>query len=189
MTTDTVAPQRLLKFLKPGGMPPHGSGGAWPLPKGKRPGAWRKVTGNLVACENGLHAVPPESLIYWLQEELYEFDYRGEIIAHTDDRGLQYVCREARLPRRIETWTLRTMRLCAIDCFMRQLPAYEAVFPNDKDLRENIATLRLVILEDRPQPDVDKIADAAWSSADAARSEERKEQSAIVLAYIEGRLP
>lgn len=47
-------PRLALKFLETGAMGPY-SKFSWPVPNGK-PGAWVKAKGNLVACENGIHA-------------------------------------------------------------------------------------------------------------------------------------
>jgi Pentapeptide repeats (8 copies) len=54
----------LFKVLSAEGEACHGGNGKWPLPKGKRPGAWHEVKGAPKVCLRGLHLVT-EPLAWW----------------------------------------------------------------------------------------------------------------------------
>ena len=97
----------------------HIGSGEWSLPKDDKPGAWRKVTGRLVMCQNGLHACTAEQLIDFLDygPECYEIEYRRE----PKNDGSKVVGREARLVRGIEGYNEKNLRLFACDCAERAL--------------------------------------------------------------------
>jgi hypothetical protein len=116
---------KFYKFTTAAGEPCHGGSGAWPLPRGRRPGAWRKVTGDLKPCENGLHLCREDDLIHWIGEALWEAEHRGEMILTGD----KVVVREARLIRRVETWDDKAARLFAVNCAARVLPVFETARP------------------------------------------------------------
>jgi hypothetical protein len=108
--------EKLHKFLKNGkapfadieySLPVKNSDGTW------TPGKWMpEVKGELAICDNGYHLARPADLLQWLDDELYEAEYRGDRI----DGDNKVVVRQARLLRRIEAWNPRTARLFACWC-------------------------------------------------------------------------
>jgi len=109
---------KLYKVLGVGGKCCNGGHGKWHLPKGNRPGKWMPaIDGELEPCDNGYHLCRKKHLVEWLNAEIYEAEYRGEILRASN----KVVVREARLVRRVETWTERTARLFACDCAERPL--------------------------------------------------------------------
>jgi len=107
------------KFLREGGRGPY-SNFAWPLPTKRadgtwEPGEWVEATGELVLCENGIHACRTEDVLTWLDAEMYEVELDGEIV-----RGEDKLCaRRGRLLRRVEAWNTRTARVFATRCARR----------------------------------------------------------------------
>ena len=107
----------LYKVMRDDGTTAYGRDG-WDLPRGSRRGSWRRVTGPLIPCENGLHVCREQDLISWIQgERLYEAEARGDQV----DGGDKLVVREARLVRRVAGWNETTLRLFAADCAERAL--------------------------------------------------------------------
>jgi len=160
---------KLYKWLNEGGQPAHGGRTAWSLPNG-RPGKWRSVKGELVPCENGLHLCREQDLVRWCSPVLWEAEYRGELIEHTD----KVVVREARLIQRVETWNEQTARLFAADCAEVAMGLYGN---DDERAWAAILTGRRyafgLISADAARSAADaagSAANAAWSAADAAGS-------------------
>ncbi len=91
---------KLYKFLATGARGPL-SGFAWPLSAGGEPGAWVDVEGPLEVGLRGVHVCREDDLAYWLHDELWELDTRGEPMDGIDC----LVVRHARLARRIDAWT------------------------------------------------------------------------------------
>lgn len=121
--------QKFYKVLGKGGKCCNGGMGKWHLPKNGKPGKWMpKIEGELVACENGYHLCRAEDLVCWLHAEIYEAEYKGEIIQFSD----KVVVREARLLRKIDAWNDKTARLFAVDCAKHVLWAWDKYYPNDK---------------------------------------------------------
>lgn len=98
---------RYYKSFKPGLIGPC-SNKKWP----KRIGAWVKVEGKLVPCENGIHVARGERelLEHWLDAEVYEVEVRGERL----DEAAKACVRECRLVRQV--LDVRSLRLFAADC-------------------------------------------------------------------------
>jgi hypothetical protein len=86
------------KFFRRGAIAPI-SGVPWPV-AASGPGPWVEVGGPLSPCRSGLHACCPESLAYWLHDELWEVELDGEL-ARAEDL---LVARRARLVRRLDAW-------------------------------------------------------------------------------------
>lgn len=105
------------KVLNVDGTPFHGGQGAWELPTTEQPGAWREVTGPLVACTNGLHLCQCDQLIRWLGPAIFTCEYSGEAIHYGD----KIVARKARLHTRLLSWNEYTQRMFAADCAERAL--------------------------------------------------------------------
>ena len=155
--------QKYYKVLKADGSCCNGGQGVWSLPTKNddgtwTPGAWMpKVKGKLMPCERGYHICRRQDLIYWLEEAIFEVEYRGVIVE--DDQ--KCVVREARLLRKIETWDEKTVRLFAADCAEKVLPIYESEYPDDDRPRKAIQAAR-----DYANGKIKKAArSAAWSAA------------------------
>jgi len=154
---------KLYKVLGVGGKCCNGGHGKWHLPKGNRPGKWMPaIDGELEPCDNGYHLCRKKHLVKWLNTEIYEAEYRGEILrAHN-----KVVVREARLVRRVETWTARTARLFACDCAERSLKYADKMSVNT--LISTIDTARRFANGDATREDLAAAGDAAWAAARAA---------------------
>ena len=111
----------------------HGGVGRWPPP-----GEWLEVTGPLKMCHHGLHLCREQDLLQWLNSEIWEAEYKGEIIKDGDK-----VCaRRARLTIRLDTWNERSARLLAADYAEAVLPIFERARPNDDRPRKAIEAAR-----------------------------------------------
>jgi hypothetical protein len=116
----------------------------WSLPAKNDDGTWTpgewmpEIEGNLVACENGYHLVDKENLIDWLNSEIYEAEFEGEVIKENN----KYVVRKCRLIRKIEAWNEKTARIFAYWCAEQVLPVYEKQYPGDNRPRTAIETAR-----------------------------------------------
>lgn len=107
--------ETLYKVLNTDGSCYYGGQGSWHLPKGNRPGKWMpKIEGKLSPCSNGYHVLKASQLIEWIAPAVGVFivETHGQAIWQAD-KG---VVREARLIRRLDTWTEQTARLFACDC-------------------------------------------------------------------------
>ncbi len=95
----------LYKVTSPRGYPVNGGDGKWSLPRGKRPGAWRKVEGDIVMCHNGLHVVTEDQLRRWLPSgqpfTVWEVEVHPEA-QRVDDHDKSAVSK-ARLVRAVAT--------------------------------------------------------------------------------------
>ena len=107
----------LFKFLDEEGRAYHGGSGAWPLPRGDRPGKWLKVEGEIRPCANGLHLCTAEHLLRWAAPALYVAE-AGKVRV---DNGDKIVVQRARLIRRVDEWNDKNLRLFAADCAERAL--------------------------------------------------------------------
>ena len=162
--------EKLYKTLGKDGRYIYGDG--WHLPKGKRPGKWMPVVEELVVCELGYHLCRRQDLVHWLNEEIYEAEYRGERI----DEGYKIVVSQARLLRKVTAWNETTARLFACDCAEHVLPIYKKNYPDDETLDIVIYVSRCYALggADENELNVAKDAvktatrDAMWATAGAA---------------------
>ena len=112
-------PETLYNVLNADGSCYHGGVGKWHLPcvskDGKtRPGKWMpRITGKIEPCANGYHVFKEEMLIDWIAPAaVFEVETRGEIV-WAANKG---AAREARLVRRLDSWTEQAARLFACDC-------------------------------------------------------------------------
>jgi hypothetical protein len=87
------------KFLRRGAIAPI-SGLPWST-AAPGPGPWIEVEGPLVPGRSGLHACLPESLAYWLHDELWEVELDGDVVRAED----VVVARRARLSRPVDAWS------------------------------------------------------------------------------------
>ena len=155
---------KLYKILDKNGFSCNGGSDKWYLPKDGRPGRWMpKLKGELISCEWGYHLCRVEDLVFWLNDTIYEAEYRGEIIIADH----KVIVREARLLRKIEAWNDITERLFGCDCAEHVLPIYEHRYTEDDRPRKAIEIARSYALGKSNK----KALAAAWNAArDATRA-------------------
>lgn len=107
-------PNRAFKFLSEGGRGIF-SDFRWPLPWDENPGSWVTATLPLETCVSGIHVCREEDLPYWIDDELWTIELRGEAVAH--DRMI--VAEEGRLLAKVETWNPETAASFADACASR----------------------------------------------------------------------
>ena len=76
-----------------------------------RPGIWQPKV-SVDPCYSGYHLCRAQDLIYWLNDEIWEAEGRGEPTICND----KVVFPEARITRRVKTWDETTARLLACWC-------------------------------------------------------------------------
>ena len=152
---------KLYKVLAAGGECCNGGKGKWHLPTAQ-PGKWMPgIVGDIEPCSNGYHLCREKDLVHWLNGEIYEAEYRGDIVTADD----KVVVRQARLVRRVDTWNERTARLFACDCAERALKYADKMSVGT--LISTINTARKFANGEASQEDLA----AAWDAArDAARA-------------------
>jgi hypothetical protein len=155
------------KVLGTGGVSCNGGDAKWSIPHDGEPGDWMpEIIGELIPCKNGYHLCRTKDLVVWLNAEIYEAEFEGEIIEYRD----KVVVRKARLLRKLETWDEKTARLFAADCAERVLYLYEKKYPDDNRPRLAIEAAR----EYANGKISDAERDAAWAYArDAENATER----------------
>lgn len=168
---------KFYKFLTSAGNSTY-QGFSWPLPDGDNPGLWVEVEGDLVKCENGLHAALESNLVPWIGALLFEMEFDGEV--EQDDEKVWG--RRARLVREVTTWNARTQRLFACDCAERV-----ANLGNEEVNRATIEVSRRFANGEATETELaaalGAARDAVWA---AARDAERHWQNKRILQYING---
>lgn len=91
------------KFLSEGGRGIF-SDFRWPLPWNGTPGSWVTAGLPLEPCVNGIHVCREDDLPYWIDDELWVIELRGEVTTH--DRMI--VAEEGRLVTMIADWNRET---------------------------------------------------------------------------------
>jgi hypothetical protein len=94
---------RTFKVLGPDLKPFHGGTGQWVA------GEWMPPIDTIEPCVRGYHLCRESDLVSWLGPEIWEAEWRGDMIEQSD----KIVVSEARLIRRLDTWNERTARLFA----------------------------------------------------------------------------
>ena len=107
----------MYKVVGEDGRPYHGGSGVWSLPHDGRPGEWMPRIEMIVPCESGYHVCTKDQLVLWLGPRIHEVETRGDVLTLED----KCVAHEARLLRRLDTWTERVARLFACACAERAL--------------------------------------------------------------------
>lgn len=102
------------KFLKRGAIGPF-SGFSWPQPSDGRPGDWVATADEVKQCSQGIHASLTDDLLNWLDDELWEVELDGDMIA----LGGMVVAQRGRLLRRVDAWDESTASAFAADCALR----------------------------------------------------------------------
>ena len=151
----------------------NGGKAKWDLPVKNldstwEPGGWMpEIKGKLIACERGYHICKDEQVIKWLDNEIYEVEYKGEIFDHSD----KCVVHQCRLIRKYDKWDERTARLFACDCAEHALHFYEDKYPDDKRPRDVIDISRRYATgnaTDKELAAARAAVNAAWAAGRAA---------------------
>jgi len=174
------------KVLKNDGSCVNGGKGKWHLPKGNKPGRWMpEIEGELELCENGYHICRREDLVNWLDEAIFEVEFKGEII----EGDGKCVVRKARLVRKLDTWNEKTARLFAADCAERVLPIFEREYPDDDRPRKAIQAARDFVDGKISRDELYAAGEAGYVAASAAWSaagdSERAWQTGKLFEYLE----
>lgn len=85
---------------------------AWPSPHDGSPGDWIAEAGPIDECRRGIHAVTPEQLLEWLDDELWEVELDGPV----ERADSAVVALRARLVRRVDAWDDATAAAFAASC-------------------------------------------------------------------------
>jgi hypothetical protein len=131
------------KSLSADGRSCNGGHSKWSLPTLQpdgtyKPGSWMPAIKNPVLCERGYHLSERKDVMGWLNETLYEAEYRGEIVRGNDKIAVE----QARLLRPIPGCNERTLRLYACRVAEDVLPLFESRYPGDDRPRKAIETAR-----------------------------------------------
>ena len=90
------------------------SGVTWP-----EPGTWLEADGEVERCVSGIHAVHPEGLLGWIDDELWTCELAGIL----EDDGQELVAKRGRLLERVAAWNETAAhdfaRACAAKCRYR----------------------------------------------------------------------
>jgi hypothetical protein len=107
-------PDRAFKFLSEGGRGIF-SDFRWPLPWDDNPGSWVSAALPLETCVSGIHVCREDDLPYWIDDELWLIELRGEVVTH--DRMI--VAEEGRLLAKVEGWSPEAATSFADACASR----------------------------------------------------------------------
>jgi hypothetical protein len=129
------------KYLSHGAIGPF-SGFPWPAPGGFGPGEWVRVEGGLEPCGNGIHACRMRDLPYWINDELWEIELDGAIVA--ERRGL--VAEQGRLVRPVDGWDVAVPELAQSCCLRARDTAVHVL-----EARRPSTAVTGLAAEERPQ--------------------------------------
>jgi hypothetical protein len=104
-----LAPVDAYKFLAAGARYPF-TRAPWPAP-----GEWVAVGDDACDLPSGVRVCRPSDLPYWLDDELWEMEFDGDII----EERYSLVAPRARLVRQLATWTSATTRELTAACAWR----------------------------------------------------------------------
>ena len=85
------------------------SGLRWPVPDDAGPGAWLWSSGN------PLRGYPPDHLLWWLDQDLWEVELAGDV----RERGRSLLAERGRLLAHVAAWTPDVARELIADCALR----------------------------------------------------------------------
>jgi len=97
-----VTMPKLYKVTGANGESIHGGSLTWSLPKDGKPGAWAEVTGEIRACERGLHLVGAKHLLEWVKSGCRIFEVEAEGVIGDAETQTKVVASRVRLVREIE---------------------------------------------------------------------------------------
>ena len=171
------------KYLNADGSAIYGNG-YWPLPQNGTPGSWLgPVQGELVPCENGLHACREKDLLGWGGEALYVVEFEEEPTPSED----KVVGRKARLLYRLENCNEKNQRLFAADCAERTLHICERFAPEDRRPRNAVEAARQYAHGEIGKEGLAAARYAAWAAARASASWASARASARDAAWASAR--
>jgi hypothetical protein len=102
------------KFLSEGGRGIF-SDFRWPLPWDGTPGSWVRAGLPLEPCVNGIHVCSEDDLPYWIDDDLWVIELRGEAATHRR----MIVAEEGRLVAKIDHWNRESATSFAETCALR----------------------------------------------------------------------
>ena len=155
LTSDNKGPHSGFDFAPY--LPTKRKNGTW------KAGKWPPKVEELEMCESGYHTANSNTIIEWLNENIYEVETRGKKLKGDTKNAFQQI----RLIRKCEGWNEKTARLFACDCAERVLPIYEKKY-NDPRPRNAINTARLFAEGKATREELAAARDAAWDAAWAA---------------------
>lgn len=151
---------KLYKVLD-GDKPCNGGSGWYSLPTKNENGTWTPgewmpdIEGRLEPCKNGYHLCRATDLIEWLGPDIYEAEYRGEIVV-ADKKA---VARSVRLLRKIEAWNERSARLFACWCTRQVWHLLD-----DDRIKESVAAAERYANGEATKKELDAAGAAAWAA-------------------------
>ena len=95
------------------------------LPTDDQPGPWLPEVERLKFCESGYHACTREQLLYWLDSEMWEVEYKNDP-EHGNDK-VNGSC--IRFVRRVDEWNDKNARLFAVWCAREALALFDSPDP------------------------------------------------------------
>jgi hypothetical protein len=87
----------------------------WPLPDNGNPGPWVATHAPLESCVRGIHVCREADLPYWIDDELWLMEIRGQIV----EQETMLIAEEGRLLEKIESWDDAAAKRFAQDCALR----------------------------------------------------------------------
>lgn len=150
------------------------------LPKNGKSGKWLPKVEDLEKCARGYHACKADQLCDWLNERMFEVEYRGKV----EDYGDKVNGAEMRFVREMPGWNEKNQRLAACDIAESVLHIFEKKHPKDKRPRECIETARRYANGKATQEELAAARDAARG---AARGAAWDAASKIALKYARKR--
>jgi hypothetical protein len=151
----------------------NGGDTEWSLPKKQKDGSWKPgkwmppIVGNPLSCKNGYHLCRESDVLGWLNDEIYEAEYYGEIIEEDDKVTVQ----EARLLRKFENWNESTAILFACWC-VRNTPlrgggtVWDLL--TDSRSKKVVEVAEKYAIGDATEEEIDAAYDTAWGAVDVA---------------------
>ncbi len=156
------------KFTATDGKAPYGLG---KISKGE----WMPSVQKLVPCLSGYHVLCPESLIHWINKELYRVEVRGDYI--WKNGGFVLVVESYRTHSRVEQWSEKNCRLLgayfaqwAVDRYWAYALTIDRDMSDIEDTRPQNA-INAAKAYAHGEITIDELAaaqEAAWAAAKAA---------------------
>lgn len=172
-----MSTKKLYKVLDKNGASYNGGDMKWPLPQKQKDGTWKpgkwvpKIKDKLIPCERGYHICRADDLLYWLNETIYEAEYKGECIEDTN----KLVVQQVRLLRKCENWNERSARLFACWC-VRKTPHEDGRtvwdLLNDERSRNAVKTAEQFVNGKATETELAAAGAAAWAAAGAVQTKE-----------------
>jgi len=142
-------------------------------------GEWNKVSGKIVCCSNGLHAVltPRDSIRNVYGQRWFISEARGEIVKQDH----KFAASEMRIVKEIPTIVLQRFAIwCAKDC----LEYYEKKYREDMSVRDCVQAAEDFLDGKIKVDELIKKREAAYCAADAASGAAGRVVAAAIAASI-----